>query len=125
MNICSHWTIDGTFCCSCGDKVPNKVEQYMPEKCSLGVGEKFEIHSGVIKAEDIKGFLSPHPIRTKPVPPLTIFLNGESITLNHEDIKELFHREKERKITKLIDFMRENDFKEKDISGVISNLRSE
>lgn len=142
MNICPHWSIDGVFCCSCGDKVPNKVEQYMPEKCSLGVGEKFEIHSGVIKAEDIKGFrvngVIQIPKLDKPnvtlnldgesidkYTPLTIVLNGESITLDHEDIKDLFYREKERKITKLIDFMRDNDFKEKNISGVISNLRSE
>lgn len=142
MKHCPHWSIDGVFCCSCGDEVPNKIEQYMPDKCSLSVGEKFEIHSGVIKAEDIKGFrvngVIQIPKLEKPnitlnldgdsidkYTPLTIVLNGEKITLEHEDIKDLFYRQKEQKITKLIDFMRENDFKEKDISGVISNLRSD
>lgn len=100
------------------------------------------IHAGTLKEKDIIGFdkdgFIKLPNLDKPnvtldldsdsidkYTPLTIRLNGESITLSHEDIKDLFYREKERKITKLVDFMRDNGFKEKDINGVISNLRSE
>ena len=161
-NHCPHWSIDGTFCCSCGDKVPNKVEQYMPENGGLRniqagindtgmtfesnftLGESDESGCGLDKKElkEWNEFVAKNTIQIPKLDnlnitlnldadnidkhsPLTIILDGESITLDHEDIKDLFYREKERKFTKLIDFMRDNDFKEKDISGVISNLRSD
>lgn len=150
-NHCPHWTVDGTFCCSCGEGTPF----YLRDKNTGIIDKGMSFESNFTLDDDENGYglnkktyeehqkdlnnrLVIKPELDKPnitldldsdsidkYTPLTIILNGEKITLDHEDIKDLFYREKERKISKLVDFMRDNDFKEKDISGVISNLRSE
>lgn len=151
-DYCPHWTIDGTLCCSCGEETPfylrdkntGIIDKGMTRESNFTLGDDEENGYGVNqKAMKVwesfvdKSFIT-LPKLDKPnvtldldndsidkYTPLTIRLDGESITLSHEDIKDLFYREKERKITKLVDFMRDNGFKEKDINGAISNLRSE
>lgn len=151
-NFCPHWSFDGEKCANCGESVPfylrskdtGIIDKGMTRESNFTLGDDQESECGlnekamkVWKDFDAKNTIQV-PKLDKPnvtlnldadnidkYTPLTIVLNGESIHLYHEDIKDLFYREKERKITKLIDFMRDNDFKEKDISGVISNLRSD
>lgn len=140
---CPHWSVDGEKCASCGEEVPFHIRMKNTRIIDKGLYvDGRPIGSQGIKTGDVIGFNKNGFIKLPKLDklnvtlnldgdsidkytPLTIVLNGEKITLEHEDIKDLFYRQKEQKITKLIDFMRENDFKEKDISGVISNLRSE
>lgn len=122
-NFCPHWSFDGEKCANCGEEVPFHIRNENKSGYNVGLTKCGSIKLTKVDKPNVTLNLDGDSIDK--YTPLTIVLNGESITLDHEDIKDLFYQEKERKITKLIDFMRDNDFKEKDISGVISNLRSD